>query len=83
MPERIDIIGTTGERDVEILSPKALGLLVALHDALAGRRVGRRGDVAGGGGLDAVSQSAASGGSACRVEVCRPWTVRISRLLAW
>jgi malate synthase len=38
MPERVEITGPTGERYVEILSPKALELLVILHDALADRR---------------------------------------------
>src|SRR3984957_5107489 len=40
MPERVEITGPTGERYVEILSPKALDLLVILHDALADRRGG-------------------------------------------
>jgi malate synthase len=39
MPERITITASTGERDVEILSPRALDLVVALHDALGDRRV--------------------------------------------
>jgi malate synthase len=38
MSERIEIIGTMGERYVEILSPRAQELLVVLHEALAGRR---------------------------------------------
>ena len=38
MPERVQITGPAGERYVEILSPKALELLVLLHDALADRR---------------------------------------------
>jgi malate synthase len=38
MPERVQITGPAGERYVEILSPKALELLVILHDALADRR---------------------------------------------
>jgi malate synthase len=38
MAERVQITGPTDERYVEILSPKALGLLVLLHDALADRR---------------------------------------------
>jgi malate synthase len=38
MAERVQITGPTGERYVEILSPKALELLVLLHDALADRR---------------------------------------------
>ena len=43
MPERVEIIGPNEERYVEILSPKALELLVRLHDALADRRAGRAG----------------------------------------
>jgi malate synthase len=38
MAERVRIAGPTGERYVEILSPKALELLVHLHDALDDRR---------------------------------------------
>jgi len=38
MAERVEITGPAGERYVEILSPKALGLLAALHDALGDRR---------------------------------------------
>jgi malate synthase len=38
MAERVEIIGPTEERYVEILSPKALELLARLHDALADRR---------------------------------------------
>jgi malate synthase len=38
MPERVEITGPAGERYVEVLSPKALELLVILHDALADRR---------------------------------------------
>ena len=38
MAERVEIAGPTGERYVEILSPKALELLVRLHDALDDRR---------------------------------------------
>src|SRR5690242_8720555 len=38
MAERVEITGPTEERYVEILSPKALELLVMLHDALADRR---------------------------------------------
>jgi malate synthase len=38
MAERVQIAGPTGERYVEILSPKALELLVRLHDALGDRR---------------------------------------------
>jgi malate synthase len=39
MAERVEITGPTGERYVEILSPKALELVVMLHDALADRRL--------------------------------------------
>src|SRR6202161_3851033 len=38
MPERVEITGPAAERYVEILSPRALELLVRLHDALADRR---------------------------------------------
>jgi malate synthase len=38
MTERVEITGPTEERYVEILSPRALELLVLLHDALADRR---------------------------------------------
>jgi malate synthase len=38
MAERVEITGPTGERYVEVLSPKALELLTALHDALGDRR---------------------------------------------
>jgi malate synthase len=38
MAERVQITGPTDERYVEILSPKALELLVLLHEALADRR---------------------------------------------
>jgi malate synthase len=38
MPERVEIIGPKEERYVEVLSPKALELLVSLHDALDDRR---------------------------------------------
>jgi malate synthase len=38
MPERLEITGPAGERYDEILTPRALELLVALHDALADRR---------------------------------------------
>src|ERR1700728_4684952 len=59
MPERVEITGPTEERYVEILSPKALALLVRLHEALAGRRDdvlaarrAQRGRLCGGGTLD-------------------------------
>ena len=39
VPERVRITGPTTERYVEVLSPRALELLVRLHDALADRRV--------------------------------------------
>jgi malate synthase len=38
MPQRVEITGPAGERYDEILTPQALDLLVALHDALADRR---------------------------------------------
>jgi malate synthase len=38
MPERVEIAGSAGERYDEILTPKALELLVALHGELADRR---------------------------------------------
>src|ERR1700759_2141710 len=38
MPERVEITGPAGDRYDEILTPKALELLVALHDALGARR---------------------------------------------
>jgi malate synthase len=38
MPERVKITGPAGDRYDEILTPKALELLVALHDALGARR---------------------------------------------
>ena len=41
MAERVEIAGPAEERYVEILSPKALELLVMLHDALADRQIGR------------------------------------------
>ncbi len=65
MPERIEITGTTGERDVEILSPRALDLLVALHDALAERRAEllaarrrRQAQLSGGAMLDFLPETA-------------------------
>jgi malate synthase len=38
MPERLEITGPAGDRYDEILAPRALELLVALHDELADRR---------------------------------------------
>jgi malate synthase len=38
MAERVEITGPASDRYAEILTPKALGLLVALHDALGERR---------------------------------------------
>src|SRR5215472_10406320 len=38
MPERVEITGPADDRYDEILTPKALELLVALHDALGARR---------------------------------------------
>jgi malate synthase len=65
MPERVEITGPTGERYVEILSPRALELLVMLHDALADRRAEalaarrrRQAQLSGGGMLDFLPETA-------------------------
>jgi malate synthase len=65
MPERVEIIGPTNERYVEILSPKALELLVSLHEALADRRAGalaarrrRQAELSGGQLLDFLPETA-------------------------
>src|ERR1700744_4696243 len=65
MAERVQITGPTGERYVEILSPKALELLVLLHDALAGRRAealaarrSRQAQLSGGALLDFLPETA-------------------------
>ena len=66
MPERVQIIGPTEERYVEILSPKALALLARLHEALAGRRAevladrrSRQARLSGGALLDFLPETAA------------------------
>ncbi len=65
MPERVEVTGPTGERYVEILSPRALALLVRLHVALAGRRDdvlaarrARQAKLSGGGTLDFLPETA-------------------------
>src|SRR5277367_1384248 len=65
MPERVEITGPTQERYVEILSPKALELLVRLHDALADRRAAalaarrrRQAELSGGALLDFLPETA-------------------------
>jgi malate synthase len=59
MTQRVQVTGPTGERYVEILSPKALELLTALHDALDDRRAEllaarrrRQAELSGGATLD-------------------------------
>jgi malate synthase len=65
MPERVQITGPMEERYVEILSPRALELLVQLHDALAERRAdalaarrSRQARLSGGGTLDFLPETA-------------------------
>src|SRR5690348_8930176 len=65
MPERVEIIGPLEERYVEILSPRALELLVRLHDALAERRYEalatrrhRQAELTRGGTLDFLPETA-------------------------
>jgi malate synthase len=65
MAERVRITGPTTERYVEILSPKALELLVLLHDALADRRAEalgarrrRQAQLSGGAMLDFLPETA-------------------------
>jgi len=65
MAERVEIIGPTGERYVEILTPKALELLGVLHEALADRRAealadrrSRQARLSGGGTLDFLPETA-------------------------
>src|SRR5579864_3054505 len=65
MPERVEIIGPKEERYVEILSPKALELLVSLHDALADGRAAalaarrrRQAELSGGKTLDFLPETA-------------------------
>ncbi len=65
MPERIEVVRATGERDVEILSPRALDLLVTLHETLADRRAEllaarrrRQSQLSGGATLDFLPETA-------------------------
>ena len=65
MPERLEITGPAGERYDEILTPRALELLVALHDALADRRAEllavrrrRQAELSGGAMLDFLPATA-------------------------
>src|SRR5579859_1672069 len=64
MPERMRIAGPVTERYVEVLSPRALELLVRLHDGLAERRWQalaarrrRQAELSGGGTLDFLHQT--------------------------
>ena len=66
MPERLEITGPAGDRYEEILSPRALELLVALHDELAERRAEalaarrrRQAELSGGAMLDFLPATAA------------------------
>ena len=66
MPERLEITGPAGDRYEEILSPRALELLVALHDELAERRTEalaarrrRQAELSGGAMLDFLPATAA------------------------
>ncbi|HEY0932933.1 MAG TPA: malate synthase A [Trebonia sp.] len=65
MAERIKITGPAEERHVEILTPRALELLVSLHDALGGRRAealaarrSRQAQLSGGALLDFLPETA-------------------------
>jgi malate synthase len=65
MPERVEITGPAGDRYEEILTPKALELLVALHDALGARRAEllaarrrRQAELSNGGMLDFLPDTA-------------------------
>ncbi|HEX3711872.1 MAG TPA: malate synthase A, partial [Trebonia sp.] len=65
MSQRVEITGPTEERYVEILSPRALELLVLLHDALAERRAdalaarrSRQARLSGGALLDFLPETA-------------------------
>ena len=65
MAERVEITGPAGDRYDEILTPRALELLVALHDALGDRRAEllaarrrRQAELSGGGMLDFLPQTA-------------------------
>jgi malate synthase len=64
VPERVRIAGPATERYVEVLSPRDLGLLIRLHDALADRRAQalaarrrRQAQLSGGGTLDFLHQT--------------------------
>ncbi|MGH3280520.1 MAG: malate synthase A [Trebonia sp.] len=64
VPERVEVTGPATERYVEILSPRALELLAALHDALADRRAEalaarrrRQAELSGGATLDFLHQT--------------------------
>jgi malate synthase len=65
MPERLEITGPAGDRYDEILTPRALELLVALHDELADRRAEalaarrrRQAELSGGAMLDFLPATA-------------------------
>ena len=65
MPERVEIIAPSKERYVEVLSPRALELLVTLHDALADGRAEalaarrrRQAELSGGKALDFLPETA-------------------------
>src|SRR5271170_7186960 len=64
MPARVEIIGPTEERYVEVLTPKALELLALLHDALGERRARalaarrrRQAELSGGGTFDFLPET--------------------------
>jgi malate synthase len=64
VPERVEITGPATERYVEVLSPRALELLVRLHDTLADRRAEalaarrrRQAELSGGATLDFLHQT--------------------------
>jgi malate synthase len=66
MPERVEITGPAADRYDEILTPKALELLVALHDELNDRRIEllaarrrRQAELSGGAMLDFLPATAA------------------------
>jgi malate synthase len=66
MPERVEITGPAADRYDEILTPKALELLVALHDELNDRRIEllaarrrRQAELSGGAMLDFLPSTAA------------------------
>jgi malate synthase len=65
MAERVEIAGPASDRYAEILTPKALELLVALHDALGDRRAEalaarrrRQAELSGGAMLDFLPETA-------------------------